>query len=563
MPMVLAAVAAGQVLKVVPMVLAAIVALGVVVIIHEIGHFISAKKAGVKVEVFSIGFGPKLFGVKKGETEYRVSLIFIAGGYVKMKGMEPEGDKPPQEIEGGFYAAKPGRRAIIAFAAPFMNVVLALVVFTFLWFTGTKVPQWVITTTIGFTEEGSAARKAGLGPGDTVLEVNGRAVQQWKDVIGAVAFSATNPVSLTVEHDGAVAKKDIFVEWDKEVGFRRLQIYPRVDILVSEVEKGSFAEKLGLRKDDRLVSLAGERLYHIDQFREILGKNVGKKVDLVLRRDDKSPGERTISFIVPKPEDEIGVRFVKKGSFAEKIGVKTGDLIAKVSGEKVTTIAGLRELLNSHAGQEIQMEVRREKKPSASPRLPQASGEMILGAQLEEAAPVLGFMPGVVYEVKKENPFSATYSAIRDALVTLKALVTRRVSTKGISGPVGIVGMIAKSISVSFTTFLYFIGFLSANFAVINLLPIPIVDGGHIMFCAIEKARRKPLRQKTMTIIVNTFFILILGFFLFVTKNDIVRFFKGEPREGQRMKKVVLTFKVPEEGLGLPAKEGQNPPPAP
>lgn len=169
-------------------------------------------------------------------------------------------------------------------------------------------------------------------------------------------------------------------------------------------------------------------------------------------------------------------------------------------------------------------------------------------------------MPGIVYEVKKEDPFTATHSAIRDALLTLKALVTRRVSTKGISGPVGIVGMIAKSISVSFTTFLYFIGFLKANFAVINLLPIPIVDGGHIMFCAIEKVRRKPIRQKTMTIIVNTFFILILAFFVFVTKNDIMRFFKGEPKEGERMKKVVLTFKVPEEGVGPPANQGNNTP---
>jgi regulator of sigma E protease len=561
--MIVAAVSAGQILRGVPMVLAAIVALGVVIIIHEIGHFISAKKTGVKVETFSIGFGPKLFGIKRGETEYRVSLIFIAGGYVKMKGMEPEEGKPPQEIEGGFYAAKPGRRALIAFAAPFMNVVLALAVFTLLWFTGTKVPQWVLTTTIGFIEEDSPARAAGLVPGDTVLEVNGGTVHQWKDIIGAVAFSGFNPVSLTVERDGTIVKKDITVEWDKEVGFRRLQIYPRVDIIISEVEKGSLAEKLGLRKDDRLVSLARERLYHLDQFREILGENVGKTVEIMLRRDDQKPAERTVSFTVPPPKNEIGVTFVKKGSSAEKVGLKTGDLIATVSGQKATTIAGLREVLRSHAGQEIQMEVRRQKKPPPSRRPPQVSGEVILGAHLEEAVPVLGFMPGIVYEVKKEDPFSATHSAIRDALLTLKALVTRRVSTKGISGPVGIVGMIAKSISVSFTTFLYFIGFLSANFAVINLLPIPIVDGGHIMFCAIEKVRRKPIRQKTMTIIVNTFFILILAFFVFVTKNDIVRFFKGEPKEGERMKKVVLTFKVPEEGVGPPGSEVNKAPSEP
>jgi len=547
---IVAAVSAASILKNVLMILAAIFALGVVVIIHELGHFISAKKAGVKVETFSIGFGPKLWGIKKGETEYRVSLLFIAGGYVKMKGMEAEGDKPPQEIEGGFYAANPGRRAFIAFAAPAMNVVLALAVFTVLWFTGTKVRQGVLTTTIGYLEEGGPGRRAGLVPGDAILKVNGEAVNEWQDVMQAVAFNPANFVDLVINRNGKTIEKHISVKRDKEVGFRHLRMYPRMDLLIEEIEKESPADELGLRKGDTLLSVAGERLFHIDQFREVLRNNIGKEVELVVSRHDESSHELTFSFSVDSPG--VGVKSVRKKSPARKIGLREGDLIVTAAGQKIPTVGVFEQVLNENVGKEIKLEVEQGRHPFTAAPGEEKSEKSVLGANLETGYPVLGFLPGVVYGVKKQDPFTATYSAIRMVVRTLKGLITRTVSTKGISGPVGIIGLIRWSISVSFTTFLYFIGFLSANFAVINLLPIPIVDGGHIMFCAIEKVRRKPIRQKTMNILVNTFFVLILAFFLFVTKNDITRFFKGRPKEG----KVFLTLKVPEEGVSLSPQEG-------
>lgn len=541
-------------LKIALMVLAGTFALSVVVVVHELGHFIIARKAGVKVEAFSIGFGPKIWGVKKGETEYRISLLLF-GGYVKMKGMEGEGGKEPHEIKGGFFAATPGRRALIAFVGPAMNVFLALAVFTLLWFTGTKVPQGVLTTTIGYIEEGSPTSKAGLIPGDTILEINGEAVHEWKDVMGAVAFSPANAVDLTIRQNGEILNKRVFVEPDKEVGYRHLRIYPRMDILVSEIAEGKDypAKQLGLKKGDILRALAGQRLYHIDQFREILRKNIGKEVDLVVRRETGQPREMTFPFTVPPPEEGIAVKSVKSGSVARQAGLRNGDVIVAAADQKICAISALKKVLNENVGKKIKLEVQREKRPAASGKPQAPAGNGLLGAHLEEGFPVLGFAPGVVYGVRKEGPFFATYSAIKNVVLTLKGLMTRTVSTKGISGPVGIVGMIARSISISFTTFLYFIGFLSANFAVINLLPIPIVDGGHIMFCAIEKVRRKPIRQRTMTALINTFFILILAFFLFVTRNDIVRLFKGRAKEVEPKKTEELWLEVPERGASLSA----------
>ncbi len=542
----LAAVFAPQFFSTVLTVLGGLVALGVVVIIHELGHFISAKRTGIKVEVFSVGFGPRIWGIKRGETEYRISLIFF-GGYVRMKGMEAEKGKEPHEIEGGFFAAKPGRRALVAFAAPAMNVLLALAVFTVLWLTGRKVPQEFLTTSIGYFEEGSPAREAGLVPGDTILKINGKAVHEWKDVIFDVAFSPVNPVLLTVRHDGAVIEKQVVAEWDKELGVRRLGIHPRMDLLVAGVQSGSLAEKMGLKKEDRFVSLAGERLYHIDQFREILRKNIGEQVDLVVARTDNGPGGVSLSFIVPPPEDGIWVRSVRKGSPAGKAGLRSGDIIVAAGGTEVSTIAALEEMLNAKAAKQVRLEVLRQKSPPG-PYLPsKSSQEVILGAQLEEGFPVLGFIPDSSYGIKKENPLFATYSVVKNVLLTLRGLVTRTVSAKGLSGPVGIVGMIAKSISVSFTTFLYFIGFLSVNLAVLNLLPIPVVDGGHIMFSGIEKVRGKPMRQKTMVAIVNIFVALIVAFFVFVTWNDIVRVVRGGRRDVSEKK--VLSLRVPDEGV--------------
>ncbi len=551
-----AAGAAIGVLKIVLMVFCALIALGVVVIIHELGHFITARKAGVEVEAFSIGFGPRLWGVKKGGIDYRISLIPF-GGYVKMKGMEAEDGKEPHEIEGGFFAARPARRSFIAFAGPAMNILLALAVFTLLWLTGTKVPQGVLTTTIGYVEEDSPAGKAGLVPGDTILKVNGQPVKEWKDVMGGVAFSPTNrPIDLSIEHRGAIVSKRVFVEQDKEAGFRHLRIYPRMDLVVSEVEEGKdylgqdfLAKELGLRKGDTLCSLAGENLYHIDQFREILRKNSGKEVELLVDRGTKKPRELTFPFRVPPAG--IGVKLVTKGSLAKKIGLRNGDLIAEAAGEKISKVSAFEEILKKNAGKKIKLKVLPGKHLSAAGSSEETRKDNLLGATLEEGFPVLGFAPGVVYRMRKEGPFFATYSAIKNVVLTLKGLMTRRVSTKGISGPVGIVGFIAKSISISFTTFLYFIGFLSANFAVINLLPIPIVDGGHIMFCALEKVRRKPIRQKTMTVIVNVFFVLILAFFLFVTRNDVLRFLKGRPEKVQRKETEELWLEVPESGASL------------
>jgi regulator of sigma E protease len=544
---ILAAITVVQILEIILMIFVGTIALSVVVIIHELGHFIAAKRAGVEVEAFSVGFGPRIWGVKKGGTDYRISAVLF-GGYVKMKGMEAEGGKEPYEVEGGFFAAKPGPRALIAFAAPAMNVLLALAVFTLLWFTGRKVPAELLTNRIGYVEKGSSAMKAGLVPGDSILEINGKPVRAWKDVLFGVAFSPSDPVSLTIKHNDVVIEKKISPKYDRELGVNRLRIEPKSDVLVADVKKDSLAQKIGLRSEDKLATLAGENLYHIVQFQDILQRNVGKKVDLVVTRKDGSPRTRTLSFVVPFPEEGIFVKSVKDASLAKKTGLKGGDILVGAAGQEVHTLNSLQEILKDNRGKEIKLEILREKNPSSPGKPASVSGNAWFGAELEEDFPRLGFLPGSAFGIKKENPIKATYSAIGHVIMTLKGLMTRKVSAKGLSGPVGIVGMIAKSISVSFTTFLYFIAFLSANLAVVNLLPIPIVDGGHIMFCAIEKLRGKPIRQKTMTIIVNIFFVLILAFFLFVTWNDVVRFAKGGPEKEQGRTKLVLTLKVPEQG---------------
>jgi len=422
------------------LIIVAILSLGVVVFAHELGHFIVGRRMGIRAEAFSIGFGPILWRKKVGETEYRVSLILF-GGYVKFSGMEGTEDKTPQEIERGFFAAPPGRRILAAFAGPFMNVVLALVLFFVLWGTGRRVPEGLVTTVIGTIDKESAAEAAGLQPGDRIVSIAGREVNKFQEVIMAVAVG-DETLDVAVERDGVIVHKAVTPKEHPTAGARVMGIKAAQPLSVGSVIEGSEAERMGLRKGDLLLGLDDELIY--------------------------------------------------AGPVA------------------------WQEKLRARAGSEITLLVERAGSPVT------LTGTMPQGT--EKAPPTLGFGMADTFVTIYENPLEATAYSFDMVARTLKALVTRRVKAKGLVGPVGIIGAITYSLQVSFTWFLWFAAFISLNLAVVNLLPIPVVDGGHIMFSVIEAVRGKPVGERTMAIITNVFAVLIITFFLYVTFNDVMRY---------------------------------------
>ena len=444
-----AAITVRGVFAIIPGIIAAIFALGIVVFVHELGHYIIAKRVGIKVEAFSIGFGPKIWGFKRGDTEYKICLIFV-GGYVKLAGMESGNGKPLHEIEGGFYAAKPASRSLCAFMGSFNNFVLAFLVFTLLWFTGRKVPDAEVTTTIGAVEEDYPAEKAGLLPGDTILEINGKKMKEWRDIFATVAFAGKKEAKIKFEREGKIFIRHIKPKWDKQNGVYRLPIHPKSDTVVISVVKGSVAEKMGLTKNDIILKLNETPFYFLplfhQKFREKLKENIGKEITLTVLRDGKKVQLKTIC-----PEPEKGEEF-----------------------------------------------------------------------------PKLNFRLGARFVTKKENPIRASAFVFNIFYKTIKGLIARRVSTKGLMGPVGIISSISMSIFISFTYFLWLVALIGLAIAIFNLLPLPVFDGGHILFALLEKIRRKPFSEKTLVTVTNVFAILLIIFAIYVTRNDILRFFTKE-----------------------------------
>ncbi len=434
-------------LELIGLIVAAVVALGIVVFVHEWGHFMAGRWVGIRAEAFSIGFGPVVWRKQVGETEYRLSAILF-GGYVKFAGMEGTADKTPQEIERGFFAVSPPRRILAAFSGPFMNAVMAFVLFLLLWGTGRKVPEGRATTMIGAVAQGSTAEEAGLQRGDRIVSISGHLVDDWHDVLMGVAVGG-EVLEMAVERDGQIVHTMVRPKEDPEAGARVLPIIPRQRMSVYRVPSNTEAARMGLRQGDTLVSLNGEPVLDgAGGWQTRLRAQEGKPITIEVQRD----------------------------------------------GERVTL-----------------------------------SGTMPTGTK--DQPPTLGIVMAPVFAWIYQAPHEAVSEILGDVWQILKGLVTRRVKAKGLAGPVGIVSLFIYSLQVSFTSFLWFAALISLNLAIINLLPIPVVDGGHIMFSLIEAVRRKPVREKTLAIITNVFAALIILFFAYVTFHDVMRLFPSRGKE--------------------------------
>jgi len=503
------------------------VALGLLIFVHELGHFLAAKLAGVRVLVFSFGFGPFLFSFRRGETIYALSLVPF-GGYVRMTGQADVGRVSEEEKHAPFsYMAKPPRwRAAIIAAGVAMNAVFAYLLFLAACVIGFP----VVSPEIGFVAPNSPAEKAGLRPGDRILEVNGRAVDRFFTIQTIIATGREGrPVALKVRRPGleeALALEAVPVRDERDlltIGVSpveevRLRIGARNEsgLGVLDVNEGEPAEKAGLRPWDRIVSLNGAPTTSVEAFRAELQRSGAGEVELGIVRAGEtlslraSPAPKVLEGNEGKTVYLLGLKLteqivgeIEPGSPAEAAGLRRGDYLA--------------EVLRTPGSRRVEIAWRGPGGRKGRAVLEQMdSGPVFLAGMDNRQELMRTGLLGAPWGAAREFGL-----ALRVTAETLWGLLSLRVSPRHLSGPVSIVAMTHSSTKAGWGFYMWFVALISVNLVVINLFPMLPLDGGLLMFLLYEGLRGRPASPRVQEIAQIVGVVLLVALIVLVTQNDI------------------------------------------
>ena len=324
-----------------------IIGIGLLIFIHELGHFLVAKKIGVRVHAFSLGFGPAIIRKQIGETDYRISLIPL-GGYVKLAGEQRDESNTGEEWE--FMSKKPWQRAAVLIAGVSCNTILAFVAFIIAFRVG--VP--FVTPEIGRTMPGWPAWEAGIRPGDKIVRINNVSDPDFEDVFISVALDGSpEGINMEIERNGETFDVNVVPRYDPSVGIQRIGIAPATTLEVHNIfaieNSDAPAQKSGLRVNDKILEVNGEKIITEDDFREIEQANPGKELNITVLRDDKIIDLKITPSVVSRWMIGLScattkINGIKKDSLAHSLGLQKGDEIVKVNSQEVQ---GLTALMNT------------------------------------------------------------------------------------------------------------------------------------------------------------------------------------------------------------------------
>ncbi len=528
-----------------------------IVFFHEMGHLIVGKLLGVKALKFSLGFGPRLFGFNVGETEYRFSLLPL-GGYVKFAGDNPLEELAPEDRGRGFLEQPPAKKAAIAFAGPAANFIAAVALF----FVVNAAPHHDLAATVGFVKPQSPAAVAGLRAGDHVVAVDGAPVTGWttlQEKIRASVDRPGQPLQMRVLRGGHEQDVTITPAIHEETNPLETVKHGRIGISaapraaeVTVTGPETPAARGGLQTFDLITRLDGQPAGNYEQLAQKLASATAPlKLEVLRRRAIDAPGAtlwsaQPVSLEVPAPAapgaygfeaSDLTLFAVLPGSAAAEAGLQRGDRILSVAGKPALAWYDEVETARRDAGaQPLALTVRRGGKEIAvtvRQHLKKARDEA--GVRVE--VPDLGALPdSAVFSVEAERVWvrwsvseAARRSvmdlagAVRGQALGLARIVTGRISSEAIGGPIMIADVARRAADEGWRAFVYMMGAVSVILGVMNLIPLPVLDGFHVLSAAIEAVRRKPLSLRFREVANVVGIALLLSLMIFAFKNDIVR----------------------------------------
>jgi regulator of sigma E protease len=427
------------------MVVSVSVVLGVMILVHEWGHFVVAKAFGVRVEIFSIGFGPRLWGHKKGDTDYRLSALPL-GGYVKMAGDNPLEDRKGDPDE---FLSKPRwQRVVIAMAGPATNIILSIVIVSGLYMHGSKQPAYLDRPMVlAGVLQNSTAQKSGLAAGDHIVKIDGVSNPTWdRAQLELMSTLPGHSLSLVVERDGREFSTSVPAGPSMENIFG----YPADRLIIEAVMPGTPAERSGLKAGDEILAVNGKSLASGTELPSIVDQLQGKPLNLEILR-----GDRKMLVVVRAQQVNAG-----NGVSRWQIGVlRSGELVER---------------------------------------------HLSFGAAIVESVGMNTLMG-------------------RQVVYVVIELFRGKMSLKQLEGPLGIARESGRAARQGLTQLLSLMAMIGVNLGILNLLPIPPLDGGHILLLFIEGTIRRDLSVRVKERFVTISMVFLLLIFAIVMYNDVLR----------------------------------------
>jgi len=507
------------------------------IIVHELGHFLAARWRGLHVDKFGVWFGRPILKRTIGGVEFSLGWI-PAGGFVLLPQMATmEAVEGKAGVSGSdLPPIKPLDKIIVAAAGPLFSFLLALVFATVVWAVGRPMAEADTTTTIGYVAPDVPAAKAGFKPGDKILEVDGHPVTRFNGMVDSIGWYVVRSEGATIPFKVQRGDQTLTINsgfdkpetsgWERKA-LRQVGLQPAITPIVAKVAPGSEAAKAGLEANDEIVDIGGQKIYYLKQISEWAQQHSGQALPLTVIRDGRSfhvdmqPGRLVISGVIENSPADVGK-------------LQKGDKIIALNDEQIYDIDAINQYVDANPDKVLTLTVQRGNQTVAVRIRPAIPDRPI--TQEGKAHPIIGFYTGentdgITWDAGGKmttahiSPIEQVFAGVETITNTIGALLSPQsdIKLQHLSGPV----MIMRTYYLLFQSefgwqlALWFSVVFNINLAIINLLPIPVLDGGHILLAILEAIRRRPLNIRVLEVLQGACAILLIGFMLYVSFYDV------------------------------------------